>query len=301
MAPPAIVMDARTWAFGVRMKKIVLLFLALCLMAHAFSQEKKLSDSQIKDALVRQNAFGDYLKCNADNTFVSHYRTRGGDGYHFEGAYQIKNGIVSFSNVSGGNFGDHVIFTDNNGTLDLDSEYRYLPEKYNDNFLGCLCNIEDKSCLWTVKEIPEDMPIEINGIKAHKVRKEIYIKENLKMRSQPSLNSKTVEIKGCDFNNGWVEGFRKVVFKGMIITPIAKTAETETIDGITAPWYYILQQDHDPSGRNDGDVYYVWIFGGYVQEYPKNTMTENPETIQQSVKSIGLKFYQHNYNHGDKS
>ena len=283
------------------MKRTVLILLVLIFAANAFSQSKGLTDSQIKDVLVTQNAFGDYLKCNADNTFVSSYRTRGGDGYHFEGSYQVKNGIVSFSNVRGGNFGDHLIFTDNNGTLNLDSSYRYVPERYNDNFLGCLCNTEDDSCLWSVKEIPEDMIIEVHGIKAYKVRKEISISENLKMRSKPSLDSKIVEIKGCDFANGWVEASRRIVFKGMIVTPIAKTVEKETIDGITAPWYYILQQEHDPSGRNEGDVYYVWIFGGYVQEYPKNTMTENQETIQQSVKSIGLKFYQHNYNHGDKS
>ena len=145
------------------------------------------------------------------------------------------------------------------------------------------------------------MIIEVHGIKAYKVRKEISISENLKMRSKPSLDSKIVEIKGCDFANGWVEASRRIVFKGMIVTPIAKTVEKETIDGITAPWYYILQQEHDPLGRNEGEQYYVWIFGGYVQEHPQNTVTENTAVLKKSVKSAGLQFFQETHNQEDKS
>ncbi len=138
------------------------------------------------------------------------------------------------------------------------------------------------------------MIIEINGIKAYKVSNEIYITENLKMRNTNSLNGKVVEINGCDFRcNGWVEQTRKVVFKGMVVPAIAKTVETETIDGITAPWYYIQQQEHDPLDRNEGEIFYVWIFGGYVKEYPVNTKYENPEELKKSVESIGLKFYQY--------
>ncbi len=90
-----------------------------------------------------------------------------------------------------------------------------------------------------------------------------YLTENLKMRDTNSLNGKVVEIKGCDFRcNGWVEQSRKIVFKGMVVPAIAKTVETETIDGITAPWYYIQQQEHDPFGRNEA----IFIMYGFLAD-----------------------------------
>ncbi len=277
------------------MKRFIVFLFVLIFIAKTFSQTNELTDEQIKDVLVTQNAFGDYLKCKADNTFVSNFRTRGGDGYYIEGTYIIKNGIISFTNVKDTKW-DNLICTDNNGNLNLDSKYRYLPDTNNGVFIGCLYNLEDKSYFWSVKEIPSDMIIEINGIKAYKVKNEIYIAENLKMRDTNSLKGKVVEIKGCDFRcNGWVEQTRKVVFKGMVVPAIAKTVETETIDGITAPWYYIQQQEHDPFFRNEGDIYNVWIFGGYVKEFPVNEKYENPEELKKSVESAGLKFYQDNH------
>ena len=276
------------------MKRFAVFLFVLLFISKAFSQTNELTDAQIKDVLVTQNAFGDYLKCKADNTFVSNFRTKGGDGYHFEGQYSINKGVISFSNVKGTEWANKIICTDNNGNLNLDSKYRYLSDSNNGTFIGCLYNLEDKSYFWSTKEIPSDMIIEINGIKAYKVRNEIYITENLKMRDTNSLKGKAVEIKGCDFRcNGWVEQSRKVVFKGMVIPAIAKTVETETIDGITAPWYYIQQQEHDPLDRNEGDIFYVWIFGGYVKEFSANEKHEDPEELKKSVESIGLKFYQY--------
>lgn len=276
------------------MKRFAVFLFVLLFISKAFSQTNELTDAQIKDALVTQNAFGDYLKCKADNTFVSNFRTKSGDGYNFEGQYSINKGVISFSNVKGTEWANKIICTDNNGNLNLDSKYRYLPDSNNGTFIGCLYNLEDKSYFWSTKEIPSDMIIEINGIKAYRVRNEIYITENLKMRDTNSLKGKAVEIKGCDFRcNGWVEQSRKVVFKGMVIPAIAKTVETETIDGITAPWYYIQQQEHDPLDRNEGDIFYVWIFGGYVKEFSANEKHEDPEELKKSVESIGLKFYQY--------
>ena len=275
------------------MKKLCFLVFALILLAAVEAQALS-QDEQIKQALVDDNAFGEYLVCKADNTFVSSFRTWGGDGYHLEGSYQIKDGIVSFSNVTGGNSGSNEISTDKNGHLNFDAKYRYLPDKHNGSYIGCLTNIEDGSCFWSVKEIPGDMIIELNGISVYKVYNDIYISENLKMRNSNSLKGKTVKIKGCDFRcNGWVEEPREVVFKGMVISPVEKTVENETIDGISAPWYYIHQQDHDPDGRNEGEDYYVWIFGGYVKEYPAGQIKEDPKVLRQSVERTGLKFCQY--------
>ncbi len=285
------------------MKKLIVFLSALLFVSNAFSQSNELTDAQIKEVLVNQNAFGEYLKCSADNSFVSSYRTKGGDGYHNEGKYKIQKGIITFSDVKGTDWADKMLSTDNNGNLNLNSKFRYLPDANNGTYIGCLYDIEAKTYFWSIKEIPQNMIIEINGIKAYKVTGELYITENLKMRDKPSLNSKVVEIKGCDFRcNGWVEAPRKVVFKGMVIngTKIVKTVETTTIDGITAPWYYILQQDHDPLDRNEGDEHYVWIFGGYVKEYPENAIFEDAQELKKSVESIGLKFYQFNNNEDKK-
>lgn len=277
------------------MKRFAVFLFVLLFISKAFSQTNELTDAQIKDALVTQNIFGEYLKFKNDNTFVSDYRTKGGDGYNFEGKYSINKGIISFSNVKGTEWANKIISTDNNGYLNFNSKYRYLPDTNNGTFLGCLYNIEDKSYFWSVRAIPSNMIIEINGTKVYKVNNEIYITENLKMRDTNSLKGKVVEIKGCDFRcNAWVEQSRKVVFKGMVIEGyIAKTVETETIDGVTAPWYYIQQQEHDPLDRNEGEIFYVWIFGGYVKELPVDEKHENPEELKKSVESAGLKFYQY--------
>ena len=276
------------------MKRFIVFLFVFLFVSKIFAQTNELTDAQIKDTLVTQNIFGEYLKFKNDNTFISDYRTKGGDGYNFEGKYSINKGIISFSNVKGTEWANKIISTDNNGNLNFNSKYRYLPDSNNGTFIGSLYNLEDKSYFWSVKAIPSNMIIEINGIKAYKVSNEIYITENLKMRNTNSLKGKVVEINGCDFQcNGWVEQNRKVVFKGMVVPAIAKTVETETIDGITAPWYYIQQQEHDPFFRNEGDVYNVWIFGGYVKEYPVNEKQENPEELKKSVESIGLKFCQY--------
>lgn len=279
------------------MKKLFYILFALLILSNAFSQSYNFSDEKIKDILVKQNAFGEYLKCNDNNTFVSKFRTRGGDGYHFEGTFKIQNGVITFSNVTGSEWADNLIVTDNNGSLNFNSKYKFLPDKNNGTYIGCLFNLEDKSYFYSVRKIPANMITQINGTNVYKITGELYVTENLKMRDKPSLKSKVVEIKGCDFKcGGWVEDKRKIVFKGMTVTPIAKTVSTETIDGITAPWYYIQQQEHDPLDRNEGDIHYVWIFGGYVKEYPENTIQEDLQELKKSVETTGLKFYQFNNN-----
>ena len=113
------------------MKKLIVFLSALLFVSNAFSQSNELTDAQIKEVLVNQNAFGEYLKCSADNSFVSSYRTKGGDGYYIEGKYKIQNGIITFSDIKGTDWADKMLGTDNNGNLNLNSKFRYLADKNN--------------------------------------------------------------------------------------------------------------------------------------------------------------------------
>ena len=71
------------------MKRFTVFLFVLLFVSKIFAQTNELTDAQIKDVLVTQNIFGEYLKFKNDNTFVSDYRTKGGDGYNFEGKYSI--------------------------------------------------------------------------------------------------------------------------------------------------------------------------------------------------------------------
>ena len=65
------------------MKRFFVFLFVLLFVSKIFAQTNELTDAQIKDVLVTQNIFGEYLKFKNDNTFVSDYRTKGGDGYNF--------------------------------------------------------------------------------------------------------------------------------------------------------------------------------------------------------------------------
>ena len=108
-------MDARTGALWRKNEKDIFILFTILFISTACMQAKELTDAQIKDVLVNQNAFGEYLKCKVDNSFESNYRTKGGDGYYFEGKYKIQNGIITFSDVKGTDWANKVLSTDNNG------------------------------------------------------------------------------------------------------------------------------------------------------------------------------------------
>lgn len=271
------------------MKKILLCLFVLFIMPELFS-EPEFTDEQIKKILVEDKIFGNQIIFNADNTYSFNHMYFGerADG---KGTYQIKDNLISFTKKEGSSY----FWTDYNGSLDLNYIYAFIPDRYNNEHIGCLAAIDDEECvLYSEKQIPEDMIIMLEGVKVNKVYKNIRIKENLKMRDSNSLRGNVVTIKGCDFDiyaTHYVEEPRKVVFKGMVITPIAKTVVKDTIDGITAPWYYIKQVEHDPLGRNEGREYYVWIFGGYVEEYPNMGGVSDLKEIKAAVESIGLKYH----------
>lgn len=276
-------------------KKIVLLFLISFSAAFCFAQNQKLTDNQLKKILTDKNLFGSKLIFNDDNTFVSKFNNYG-DGVHIEGNYQIKDGLIVFVNVK--DFVNHgkSFSTWNQGEMDFNSSYFYSADRYDYkyNHMGALVNFEEpEKCFFTNNPIPENSIIDIDGVKAYFLSSKIYINENLKMRKKNYSKSEVVTITGCSFGatGDWVKEKRKIVFKGMVISPIAKSVEKEMIDGIYAPWYLIRQREYyGPDERDDGVDYFVWIFGGYVTEFTGDKYKENPGVIKVSVESAGLEY-----------
>lgn len=104
-----------------------------------------------------------------------------------------------------------------------------------------------------------------------------YALENLRMRSQPSTSAALagrinysfsisnyvdynyvykddVPVQAASYNNLYCD----LLLAGTGVIHIASTVKEETIDGITAPWYYVaipLEQGE----------YYCWVFGGYLE------------------------------------
>lgn len=279
----------------IMIKKFVILFLFSFSSAFCFSQNQKLSDNQLKKILTDKNLFGSKLIFNDDNTFVSKFNNYG-DGVHIEGNYQIKDGLIVFVNVKDFVNNGKSFSTWYQGEMDFNSSYFYSADRYDYkyNHMGALVNFEEpEKCFFTNNPIPENSIIDIDGIKAYFLSSKIYINENLKMRKENYSKSEVVTITGCSFDvtHDWVKEERKIVFKGMVISPIAKSVEKEMIDGIYAPWYLIRQREYyGPDERDDGVDYFVWIFGGYVTEFTGDKYKENPDVIKKSVESAGLEY-----------
>lgn len=114
--------------------------------------------------------------------------------------------------------------------------------------------------------------------------------ENLKVRKEPSTKAETgvidygfellclteEEYMGTEMlNKDYAKKFERydsslispVLLAGMKKNYSAVTVDSQTIDGITAPWYRISFTDNDEGGNR-----YYWIFGGYIKEL------DNPDT-----------------------
>lgn len=266
------------------------------------AQTKTLSDSEIKKILTDKTIFEQELIFNEDNTFISRFNNYG-DGVSIRGKFQIQNGLIVFTDVIDEVQHGKSFSTMYQGEMDFNCKYFYSPDRmdYRYNHSGALVNVENQeSCFYTNKKIAENSIIDIDGIQAYYSPSKIYINENLKMRKSDSVKSETVSIKGCSFEKtmDWVAEERSVVFKGMVIVPVAKTVAKDSVSGISAPWYLIRQREYyGPDERDDGADYFVWIFGGYVTEFTGDKYKENPEIIEKSVESAGLKYIKYENPH----
>lgn len=94
--------------------------------------------------------------------------------------------------------------------------------------------------------------------------KYLTVLENTKMRKEPSLNAETVSLAYYDYKNEKYIENRNVVYAGQVIRIIGATERKETIDGKTAPWYLIYEDDHNGGEFTEGSL--VWVYGGYSYE-----------------------------------
>lgn len=85
------------------------------------------------------------------------------------------------------------------------------------------------------------------------------LSDNVKFRTKPSLNSDTQNIWLYEEKYyGTPDEKTAVIKKGESVTTYARTDKYETIDGVTACWYYISIPAPDA-------IQFGWIFGGYFE------------------------------------
>lgn len=148
--------------------------------------------------------------------------------------------------------------------------------KYMDfNSIGCLRTGDMIINNFYGEESPANKIYIRKGINVKKLPKYSFIisSENMKLREEPSGDSAVMT-----FTHGWkyknfpynmIPGSKNVVWlkndinlllRGYAVETIASTEEETEIDGISAPWYLILDSagDEDPAHE-------FWIWGGYAK------------------------------------
>ncbi len=154
------------------------------------------------------------------------------------------------------------------------------------------------------EQTPQGTVCYLDDIKVIKKSGYLIPTENLRVRKKPSLQAETGSI---DYsyeiysrrNDKYIGTERyddthvvtvdysnrdsSVLLAGMVKAYDAVTAESQTIDGITAPWYRICFVDGE-----EGWPRYYWIFGGYIKEIKD---TKNKEYEKLFVTSAVQKGY----------
>jgi hypothetical protein len=103
-------------------------------------------------------------------------------------------------------------------------------------------------------------------IKYHDRENDVLILENLRMRKYPDISAETVTLnRVVDWDPLNLKfATSNIVYARGVHSFDAKTIKTDTIDGITAPWYRISVILNEVFSEN------VWVFGGYVKELPQD-------------------------------
>ncbi len=285
-------MDARYLGrFGEEnMKKKVNLFFLIFTSVFCFSQELK-TDNEIKDYLL-SNGFGEFKFKENGRWECTQYFNDVKESY---GIYKIENGYIKFLTCD--SYYSPSCGYQRNEIMSFPGKYKLCPSYAGLYNTGALINEDEAKNYWLDKRTEPYKQIIHNGIecirypwKNEGVENEyIVILENLKLRESPSLKAKVITIDGFDGEDvGFSFMERTIEPAGNICTIRAKTTKSDTIDGITAPWYLILSYG---SGNGDTeDIKEAWVFGGYVKEI-KSSEVENykkkyEKTLQQSILKL---------------
>lgn len=155
-------------------------------------------------------------------------------------------------------------------------------------------------------ETPDGTICNIGDIEVLKTSGHLVVLENLKVRAEPSINAKSINVNyyfelygtrdeafwdSNQFNEDYVMAFENVFYDERIVIPVllagkikhfdAVTVKKDTIDGITAPWYRVNFVDEVASMD-------YWIFGGYVKEIEDPFTKEYEKLLCESAVQKGL-------------
>ena len=110
----------------------------------------------------------------------------------------------------------------------------------------------------------------IDGINAVAVNLEVVLTDNVKFRTAPNTKADTMvsEIYEEIFHNEPNWRIPDGLIKGEVLTLYARTENPETIDGVTAYWYYTGMP------MVTGYYQYGWIFGGWFEDYDETKKDE---------------------------
>ena len=158
---------------------------------------------------------------------------------------------------------------DGDSSVTLPATFEICPEEEDLFHYGCLKS--DNVKIWSERKEGTNKICKYEGYNVIKYpvgdkRKYVFVQDNTKMRSAPTLKSDTVTLDYLSDNQEYIEN-RYVVFAGEICPIIGVSDFEETINGVKARWYLIWEDN------NISDMEYkekiVWIFGGWVKEINK--------------------------------
>lgn len=91
----------------------------------------------------------------------------------------------------------------------------------------------------------------------------LYVNENTKMREEPFLDADEIYMSYYDYESGEYTESRCVLFADTTHRIAGVTVRKDTIDGITAPWYLVVEYNGEDGP--DMQARLVWCFGGYSE------------------------------------
>ncbi|MGI5172945.1 hypothetical protein H0R92_05005 [Treponema sp. OMZ 840] len=114
----------------------------------------------------------------------------------------------------------------------------------------------------------------VSGIEVITETQQKVMTDNVRFRVSPNTDSQTIIIARY-----WERGKKTDSIKrGDVISTLAKTVYEDTIDGITAPWYYICVSESE--GHQ-----YGWVFGGYFAPYFKEKEDEYKKMLETELRN----------------
>lgn len=235
------------------------------------------AESVLESKLI-QEGFGDFKFY--PNGRYTYYEKQMSESLEFEGDYIIDSELIHFSTRE--SLKINGFKTDGEDIeCGIPGKYRIDYEKSNAYYKGALVNIDTGMVFWSKQPVPSYSATIINGIECviypqqAGTCKYFVLMDNMRIRQKPSTKADTVKINGYESSLGYSSKKRDIEFAGGVLQIEAKTITEDTIDGITAPWFYVYCSSE--INNCDGIATFGWIFGGYGKEISNNEYEQHVE------------------------